>query len=114
MAATLAPIYVNDERVALQGNPKPAVSAIVTAWGKRPQPVEVVRLRSRTDSQGQRLRSAEVIDRTATAEPVYLRCTEPGGLPQGNPSPPSGPTSPRAVGEMDEPQRGLFESQKTD
>ena len=42
MAAQLAPVYVNDTRVTLQGDPNPQVSKIVTCWGKSPEAIKEI------------------------------------------------------------------------
>ena len=72
MPANLAPVYLDDTRVQLQGDPRPPVSKIVQAGGKG-RDVKVVRLASLEDDRGSPVGLDEVIDRTARAEPVYLR-----------------------------------------
>ena len=105
MAAQLAPVYVNDTRVTLQGDPNPQVSKIVTCWGKSPEAIkEIYWLQSQSDPKGRRLKFQETIDRTASGEaPVFLRCIEKagpasehtgsggssGGVPGSNPSNPT-------------------------
>ncbi len=77
MATNLAPVYVNDNRVTLQGDPKPQVSKIIEACGKQPNAVEIVRLTSRKDVQGKILKPEEFIDRAAAeGQPVYLKCVD--------------------------------------
>lgn len=104
MAANLAPIYLNNDRVTLQGDPRPDVAKIVTSFGKRPDAVRVVRLQTATDSDGQPIAMSEVIDRSSDATtPVYLRCFEgettsgsqwrKGSSPKGT-SPGSTPAAP--------------------
>ncbi len=79
MAANLAPVYVNDERVTLQGDPKPVVSKIVEASGKKPDNVHVVRLKNQADTDGKPIALGEFIDRNTTSNaPVYLKCFEGG------------------------------------
>ncbi len=77
MATNLAPVYVNDSRVTLQGDPKPQVSKIMEACGKAADTFDVVRLRKQNDSQGTTCMPEDVIDRTAQVnEPVYLKCID--------------------------------------
>ena len=84
----LAPIYLDNQPVGLQGDPKPQVSKIITASGKRPESVEVRRLMSQADTQGKTMKPDEVIDRTASSTtPIYLKSapkqgkpTNPGGV----------------------------------
>lgn len=89
MAANLAPVFLDDTRVQLQGDPKPQVSKIVVAGGLQPDAVQVVRLRSQSDTEGRPLSLEDVIDRTAqSAAPVYLRVR---GIAPRNPANPSNP-----------------------
>ena len=77
MAANLAPVYLDNERVTLQGDPKPKVAKIVEAGGRRPDKVQVVRLKSQTDFEGKPVRLEDVIDRTLQSNnPVYLKCVD--------------------------------------
>src|SRR5690348_4308005 len=76
----LAPVYLNDARVVLQGDPKPKVARIVTAGGKTPTNCEVVRLANQTDAKGTPLGLEDIIDRTRTNAPVYLKAVEKGGF----------------------------------
>jgi hypothetical protein len=79
MAANLASVYVNNDRVTLQGDPRPNVAKIVTTLGKKPENVRVVRLERQSDGDGFPLASTEVIDRSANAQtPIYLKCFEEG------------------------------------
>jgi hypothetical protein len=79
MAANLAPVYLDNERVTLQGDPKPRVAKIVEAGGKKPDKVQVVRLKSQTDFEGRPVRLDEIIDRTVQSNnPVYLKCVDKG------------------------------------
>src|SRR5688572_12309161 len=71
MPTELAPVYLDDARVKLQGDPKPKVSTIVAAGGKRGS--RVVRLRSPTDQDGESVGPEQVIDRASEAGPIYLR-----------------------------------------
>lgn len=75
----LAPIFVNNERVRVQGDPSPKVSKIIVNCGKEPGQVEVFRLTSQQDMYGKRLSSDEFIDRAAEVNPVYLRLLERQG-----------------------------------
>lgn len=85
MATNLAPVYLDDARVQLQGDPRPKVAKIVAAGGKVVgDDVEVVRLRDPADERGTPLRLEDVIDRAGQPGPVYLRCrTAPA---QGKPN----------------------------
>lgn len=75
MPTNLAPVYLDDARVQLQGDPKPRVSTIVAAGGKAADgDLVVVRLRSQGDAQGSPMQLEDVIDRAKQTEPVYLRC----------------------------------------
>ena len=76
MPSELAPVYLDDNRVKLQGDPRPKVSAIVAAGGKQAR--QVVRLRSPNDEQGETVGLEAVIDRSSEAGPIYLRCVEGG------------------------------------
>ncbi|MES2154146.1 MAG: hypothetical protein V4510_03335 [bacterium] len=77
MAANLAPVYVNDARITLQGDPKPNVWKIIEVLGKQPNDCEVVRLQGQMDVQGKTLSPNDVIDRTSGADsPVYLKCID--------------------------------------
>jgi hypothetical protein len=73
----LAPVYVDDERVALHQDPRPRVSKVVEAAGRKPDQVRVVRLADRNDREGRPLHMSDVIDRIEAPEnPVFLKCTE--------------------------------------
>ncbi len=85
MVAQLAPVYLDDNRVTLQGDPKPKVSKILLAGGKEGTDFEVVRLRSQDDNEGTTVGADEVIDRTAQSDyPVYLRSREGGERDAGS------------------------------
>jgi hypothetical protein len=74
MAANLAPVYLDDARVTLQGDPRPQVSKILQAGGKATgDGTLVVRLREAAGADGQPLALDEVIDREEAVTPVYLR-----------------------------------------
>ncbi len=77
----LAPVYLDDSRVKLQGDPKPNVASIVKAGGKRG--VRVVRLDSPTDEGGVDVGLDQVIDRASESGPVYLRVVEGGEAKAG-------------------------------
>jgi hypothetical protein len=80
MATNLAPIYLDDARVHLQGDPKPRVSKIVAAGGKAVDgDLVVVRLRAQGDEDGKPVPLEEVIDRAQQSTPVYLRCLPGAG-----------------------------------
>lgn len=79
MPTNLAPVYLDDARVQLQGDPKPRVSKIVAAGGKSfDEDVVVVRLREQGDAKGSPVRLEDVIDRAHQDGPVYLRCVPNG------------------------------------
>lgn len=73
MATGLAPVYLDDARVQLQGDPRPKVSKIVAAGGKSAGHVRIVRLASLADEQGEPVQFDDVIDRSQQQAPVYLR-----------------------------------------
>jgi hypothetical protein len=75
MPTNLAPVYLDDARVQLQGDPKPRVSKIVAAGGKAVDgDLVVVRLRDQGDAKGSPIQLEDVIDRAQQDGPVYLRC----------------------------------------
>jgi hypothetical protein len=77
MAANLAAVYVNDTRVVLQGDPKPAAAKVLTAFGKKPEQYQLLMLESQADDSGRALNPDEIIDRTAQAgDAVYLKCVD--------------------------------------
>jgi hypothetical protein len=83
MAAQLAPVYVDNNRIVLQGDPKPNVAKIVTTAGKRPEKVKVLRLEAQTDTEGAPLQANDVIDRTMdVTQPIYLRFVDQAGQTQ--------------------------------
>ncbi|MBI2077961.1 MAG: hypothetical protein HYT80_06265 [Euryarchaeota archaeon] len=112
--AELAPVYVNDARVNLQGEPRPKVSRIVRAAGQQPDRVQVRRLRDKTDNEGQPLRLEDFIDRTADTNAVFLRCIEEskgaGILPgAGTPPPTMSPPTPSEPAVTPTPETGDVE-----
>src|SRR5688572_5397401 len=82
MAQTLAPIYLDNDRVRLQGDPRPTVSKILNAGGKKPDEFRVVRLKDKNEEAGETLAPQDVIDRTSAGQDVYLKCITKGG-PKG-------------------------------
>jgi hypothetical protein len=71
MTDGLSPVFLDNHRVALHGNPRPPVSRILAAGGARDgQPVMWVR--APDEPLGRPVHADEVIDRTVKAEPVYL------------------------------------------
>lgn len=75
MPTNLAPIFLDDARVQLQGDPKPRVSKIVALGGKATDgDLVVVRLRSQGDAKGSPIKLEDVIDRAQQTDAVYLRC----------------------------------------
>lgn len=76
MPADLAPVYLDDTRVTLQGDPRPKVAKILQAGG-RPTDARVVWLKGRS-GQDRSLGPDEVIDRTGDpGQPVHLRTATP-------------------------------------
>jgi hypothetical protein len=74
MASNLAPVYLDDARVTLQGDPRPQVSKILQAGGHPAgQGVVVVRLREAAGADGHPIALDDVIDREKAITPVYLR-----------------------------------------
>jgi hypothetical protein len=74
---TLAPVYLDNQPVTLK-EPKPKVSAILSAGGK-PNATEVKWLKSSSDTQGKPLRLEEVVDRTSEpTKAIYLTCASKG------------------------------------
>lgn len=74
MASNLAPVYLDDARVTLQGDPRPQVSKILQAGGHDAgQGVLVVRLREAAGADGHPVELHDVIDREKAITPVYLR-----------------------------------------
>lgn len=74
MASNLAPVYLDDTRVTLQGDPRPQVAKILQAGGKAAsEGTTVVRLLEASGADGQPLGLSEVIDREKAITPVYLR-----------------------------------------
>src|SRR5688572_14968759 len=69
MPADLAPVYLDDTRVTLQGDPRPKVAKILQAGGL-PKDARVVRVEGRSSS-GRPLGPDEVIDRTGDTRPVH-------------------------------------------
>ena len=72
---TLATVFLDNEPVGLMGDPRPLVSKIVVAAGKRPDSVDVLRASSAGVDGGRPVRLDETIDRTADPTvPIYLMC----------------------------------------
>jgi hypothetical protein len=98
MADNLAPVYLDDARVTLQGDPRPKVAKILQAGGKSSaEGVVVVRLREAAGADGQPIALDEVVDREEAATPVYLRVVNPARTEQMGPvrrSPPRGVPAP--------------------
>ncbi|HUR26312.1 MAG TPA: hypothetical protein VM327_09905 [Candidatus Thermoplasmatota archaeon] len=84
MASNLAPVYLDDARVTLQGDPRPQVSKILQAGG-HPASVKVlvVRLREAAGADGHPLALDDVIDREKAITPVYLRILDTEAAPSG-------------------------------
>src|SRR5688572_11093199 len=82
MASNLAPVYLDDARVTLQGDPRPQVAKILQAGGRpASQGVQVVRLREAAGADGHPIGLDEVIDREKAITPVYLRILKEGNEP---------------------------------
>lgn len=95
MAANLAPVYLDDARVTLQGDPRPQVSKILQAGGKpSADGVLVVRLREASGADGQPLALHDVIDREEAVTPVYLRVVQTDQTGPVHPTPPRGSSAP--------------------
>lgn len=74
MASNLAPVYLDDARVTLQGDPRPQVAKILQAGGHAAgQGLVVLRLREAAGADGHPIGLEEVIDREKAIAPVYLR-----------------------------------------
>ena len=74
MASPLAPVYLDDARVTLQGDPRPQVAKILQAGGRAATDgLQVVRLREAAGADGHPVGLADVIDREKAITPVYLR-----------------------------------------
>jgi hypothetical protein len=86
MAQNLAPIYLDNDRVRLQGDPKPTVSKILQAAGKgTSKNVQVLRVDTKGSTEGEPCDWNEVIDRTsAGSEGVYFHVNEEGSMGTGD------------------------------
>lgn len=85
--STLAPVYLDRQLVGLMGDPRPLVSKIVVAGGKRPESVRVLVGRGPDDERGRPVALDTVIDRTADPTiPIYLTCVATSGLGKPGPS----------------------------
>ncbi|MEA3136397.1 MAG: hypothetical protein QOC71_678 [Thermoplasmata archaeon] len=74
----LAPVFLDNKPVSLN-DPKPKVSAILTAGG-RPEATDVKWLQFQPNTQGKPLRSEEVLDRTSDpSKPIYLTSAKLAG-----------------------------------
>lgn len=72
---TLATIYLDNQRVGLMGDPRPSISKIVVAGGKRPELVQVYHARFPGEAHGTPVGFEQTIDRLADPTvPVYLTC----------------------------------------
>lgn len=73
----LSPIFVNNDRVRLQGEAKPQVKQVVSTAGHDPNKTRVFRLKDQNDQEGTRMTIEEFIDRTEEpSNPVWLKCLE--------------------------------------
>ena len=74
---SLAPVYLDNKPISLK-DPKPKVSAILSASGK-PETTDVKWLQFQPNTQGKPLRNEEVLDRTTDpSKPIYLTSTAKG------------------------------------
>jgi hypothetical protein len=80
----LAPVFLDNKPITLN-DPKPKVSAILSASGK-PETTDVKWLQFQPNSQGKALRGEEVLDRTTDpSKPIYLTSTaKAGGVTKGH------------------------------
>jgi hypothetical protein len=77
----LAPVYLDDEPVALPDDPRPRVAVVLAAGGRRPEGVAVVLQQGR--GTGVRVGPDEVLVRTQEpTRPIYLTTMERGGVAQ--------------------------------
>lgn len=78
MPADLAPVYLDETRVTLQGDPRPKVAKILQAGGRPP---DAAVLRSDTPSgPGRPVGADDVIDRTGTpSRAIHLRTGKAAG-----------------------------------
>lgn len=85
----LATVYLDNAPIGLMGDPKPRVSKIVAAGGKRPEDLQVLRALSATDLRGKPVQLEDIIDRTAEpARPIYLT-SKPTQFRSSDPEAPS-------------------------
>ncbi|MEA3189863.1 MAG: hypothetical protein QOD77_445 [Thermoplasmata archaeon] len=81
-ASNLPPVFLDGQRVFLQGDPCPPVAKILEAGGKSSDQVEVVRVKGQSDSRVLPLRLWDTIDRTReSSEGVHLKSVP---KPSGN------------------------------
>lgn len=96
----LAPVFLDNKPIDLQ-DPKPKLSAIITASGKS-NVTNVKWLQFQPASQGKPLRPEEVLDRTSNPTmPIYLTSgarTQPAGAPG---APAKAPATPARAGSED-------------
>jgi hypothetical protein len=82
MASNLAPVYLDDTRVTLQGDPRPQVVKILQAGGAATADgIVVLRLQEAAGAAGQPIGLDEVIDREKAIAPIHLRVVRPAGQP---------------------------------
>jgi hypothetical protein len=75
--AQLAPLFMDDQPVALPDQARPTLSAIVSASGKQPSDVRVERLKRSRDANGNAVDLSAIVDRTMrNDQPHYFRCFE--------------------------------------
>lgn len=81
-ASNLPPVFLDGQRVFLQGDPCPPVAKILEAGGKSSDHFEVVRVKGQSDSRVLPLRLWDTIDRSReSSEGVHLKCVP---KPSGN------------------------------
>lgn len=75
----LKPVYLDNEKVSLMGDPKPQVSKVITASGKIPKNFEVKLLASETDTVGKAVQMDFTLDRTGeSTQPIWLTSSAKG------------------------------------
>jgi hypothetical protein len=101
MAGNLAPVYLDDTRVTLQGDPRPQVAKILQAGGQpASEGLVILRLREASGADGHPVALTEVIDREKAIAPVYLRVVTHAGRSGRIPATPQTPSG-TEMGDLD-------------
>jgi len=79
MANRLAPVYVDGERVVLHGQRRPTMQKVMQECGVDEGTFDVWRLDGPDDKEGELVGRADVLDRTVTDQPIYLRLQKSDG-----------------------------------